>query len=195
MKRDDWMLLSLTFLTGLAIGMYVYIMFFKPTYVPENLNDSEATASEWSLVGKRYSDSPDRAVEPSFRLLGDRSYVYLPGGESTDALTPREGKISSGLMRELRQYDDELYGYSAAPLQPDCPSARGGYDFEYRFIVDNTSYPLDTCDTALGHDTALALTLEAVWAEVEGRGGSSFRQYGSFSEWAENWIRQNIGVE
>lgn len=189
------MLLSLTFLTGLAIGMYVYIMFFKPTYVPENLSDSEATASEWSLVARRYSDQTDRGVEPSFRLLGDRSYVYLPGGQSNDALSPREGKISTGLMRELRQYDEELYGYGAPPNRPECPSARGGYDFEYRFIVDNTSYSLDTCNTSLGHDSGLAMILEEVWEEVEGTRSSSFRQYGSFSDWAEDWIRQNLGVE
>lgn len=195
MKRDDWMLLSLTFLTGLAIGMYVYIMFFKPTYAPENLSGEEATASEWSLVARRYSDQSDRGVEPSFRLLGDRSYVYLPGGQSDEALTPREGKISARLMRELRQYDDELYGYSAPPLRPDCPSVRGGYDFEYRFVVDNTSYLLDTCSTALGHDTGLALALEAVWAEVEGTSASSFRQYDSFSDWAEDWIRRNLGTD
>lgn len=190
MKRDEWMLLTLTFLTGLAIGMYVYIMFFKPTYTPENLNTSEAEASEWSLVAKRYSSDADRSVEPSFRLLGDRSYVYLSGG----AEEPREGKLSSGLMRQLREFDDELYGYSAAPMQPDCPSVRGGYDFEYRFIVDNTVYALDTCHTYLGHTTSLAILLEKVWDEVEGRRENPIR-YGGFSEWAEDWIRQNIGTD
>lgn len=191
MKRDDWMLFTLTFLTGLAIGMYVYLMAFKPIYVPDNLNDTEADAGEWSLVAKRYRDGSSRYVEPSFRVLSDRSYVYLPGGDSESALSPVEGKLSSGSMRALRGYDDKLGPYTASPLQPDCPSARGGFDYEYRFTVDNTVYLLDTCETALGQSSELATLLQEVWNELEG--GNS-RPSGNFSEWAENWINSNIGA-
>ncbi|PIR86008.1 hypothetical protein COU14_01175 [Candidatus Kaiserbacteria bacterium CG10_big_fil_rev_8_21_14_0_10_44_10] len=190
MKRDDWMLLSLTFLTGLAIGMYVYLMAFKPIYVPDNLNDTETEAGEWSLVAKRYSDGSSRYVEPSFRVLSDRSYVYLPGGNSDSALSPIEGKLSSGLMRDLREYDDELVAYIYPPLQPNCPSARGGYDYEYRITVDNTVYLLDTCETALGQSSELAVLLQEAWSELEGSG----RPTGSFSDWAENWLNERIGV-
>jgi hypothetical protein len=69
MKRDEWMLLSLTFLTGLAIGMYVYIVAFKPTYAPENLSGVESEANEWSMVGKRRAEFHNSDyVYPSFRL-------------------------------------------------------------------------------------------------------------------------------
>lgn len=190
MKRDDWMLLSLIFLTGVALGMYVYVTAFKPTYAPQNLNNSEAEASEWSLVAKRYSDGSSRNVEPSFRILSDRSYVYLPGGDSDSALAPIEGKLSSGLMADLRKYDNELVPYTYTPLAPDCSSLQGGYDYEYRFIVDNTVYPLDTCDTALGHRSELAVLLQKVWSELEGGG----RATGSFSDWAQKWLNDRIGA-
>lgn len=190
MKRDDWMLLSLTFLTGLAIGMYVYLMAFKPIYVPDSLNNTEAEAGEWSLVAKRYADGSSRYVEPSFRVLSDRSYVYLPGGDSDSALSPVEGKLSAGLMRDLREYDNDLIAYTYAPLQPDCPSAQGGYDYEYRFTVNNTVYLLDTCETALGQSSELAVLLQEAWSELEGRS----RPSGNFSDWAENWLNERIGV-
>lgn len=190
MKRDDWMLFSLTFLTGLAIGMYVYLMVFKPVYVPDSLNDTEAGANEWSLVAKRYGDGSSRYVEPSFRVLADRNYVYLPGGESDSALTPIEGKLSAGLMRDLRKYDTELLDYTYESTQPDCPSRYGGYDYEYRFTVDNTVYLLDTCETVLGQGSELAVLLQEVWSELEGVS----RPSGSFSGWAEKWINDRIGA-
>lgn len=192
MKRDDFMLLFLTFLTAVAIGMYVYIMFFKPTYVPDQINNSESVANEWSLISKRYSDGPSRTVEPSFRLLGDRTYVYLPGGQSEDSLTPIEGKLSSSLMKKVRQFDSSLAGYTMSSETGQCRSDLGGYDFEYRYIIDNTVYNLDTCDTSLGYTSSLSVTLEAVWDEIE-KGRQI--EYGSFSEWAEDWIRKNVGVE
>jgi len=165
-------------------------MAFKPTYIPDNLNDTEAEANEWSLVAKRYGDGSSRYVEPSFRLLADRNYVYLPGGDSDSALTPIEGKLSTLLMRELRAYDEDLVLYADTVEATGCPSLNGGYDYEYRFTLDNTVYLLDTCSTALGQNSDLALLLEAVWLELEGED----KPRESFSDWAERWINERIGA-
>lgn len=195
MKRDDWMLLILTFLTGLAIGMYIYITAFKPTYAPENLSNTESEASDWSLVGKKRSlDAEAGFIEPSFRLLGNGEYVYIQGGQDDDSLEPREGKLSSSLMRDLREYDDMLGSYTENSPGVDCASYEGGYDYEYRVTKDNVLYLLDTCDTMLGQDTPYATALLQVWEQIEGTAGSGLR-YGNFSEWAEKWINDNFGVD
>lgn len=194
MKRDDWMLLSLTFLTGLAIGMYVYIVAFKPTYVPEDLNTTEVEASEWSVVGKKRMESDQSGyVYPSFRLLGDGSYVYLPGGNSTDSLEPIEGSVSSGLIRELKAESRLMPSYTADSTTSYCGGDSEGYEYEYRVTIENRNYVLDTCYTALSHDSEYANLLAEVWMQIEGRGES--RSYESFSEWAQSWLRSNIGVE
>ncbi len=188
------MLLALTFLTGVAIGMYVYIAAFKPMYAPETLNDTEAGASEWSLVSRRYGgDLLPGYSQSTFRLLKDGNYTYLPGGADSASVETKEGKLSSSLMRKVRSYDDSLMEYSYDVSRNDCASYVDGYDYEYRITKNNILFHLDTCQTSLGDDSSFALLLREVWDEIEGRG--SVAPSGNFSDWAEAWIRKNIGSD
>lgn len=190
MKRDDWMLFTLTFLTGFAIGMYVYIAAFKPIYVPEKLSETEAGASDWSLVVKQRNVSQDPSyIQPSFRLLGDGQYVFLPGGQASDALLPREGKLSSSLMRDLRRFDGGLKTYSEPAVNQNCLSVN---EYEYRFTVETNAYVLDSCRTKLQDDTVFLKILNEAWDEITGNGTS--RQADTFSGWAQGWLRERIGV-
>lgn len=194
MKRDDWMLFSLTFLTGLAIGMYVYIVAFKPTYTPDAVSSTETEANEWSMVGKRRAEGDVSGyVYPSFRLLGDGSYVYLPGGTSAAELTPVDGRLSSSLLRQLRSEDDLVARYSVTAPGTTCDGGLNGYDYEYRVVMDGTAYTLDTCHTMLGQDSGYALLLDEVWAEIEGTDDT--RTASSAAGWLQDWIRRNLGVE
>lgn len=190
MKRDDWILLSLTFLTGLALGMYLYVMVFKPIYQPENLSNVEAGASEWSLVSKRRVDNDQTGqVQPSFRLLSDGGYVYLPGGASDNSLAPIEGKISKSLVQKIRSYDNNLSAYEGTANTSSCLNM----NHEYRFTLSNQVYLLDSCYSALGYDSPLAEALDAVWDEVEGKGGS--KPFTTPSQWVQNLIRQALWGE
>lgn len=194
MKRDDWILLTLTFLTGVAIGMYIYIAVFKPMYAPETLSGTESEASEWSVVSrKRDGVSVAGYSEPTFRLLGDGSYTYLPSSTDETLMEPKEGKLSRSILRELRTYDDTLMDYSFTVSRQDCSSERGGYDYEYRFTKNTLSYNLDTCYTSLGYDTPLSKLLEDVWDEIEGKDVNAGP--GTFSDWAEGWIHDNFSVD
>jgi hypothetical protein len=194
MKRDEWMLLSLTFLTGLAIGMYVYIVAFKPTYAPENLSGVESEANEWSMVGKRRAEFHNSDyVYPSFRLLGDGSYLYLPSTTGDEAVEPVEGKISSSAMRQIRKHDELIASYTMPDDINPCNGDIEGFEYEYRVTVDRTVYILDTCRTVLGHDSEYALAIRQVWDEIEGT--SSSKPRGSVSDWLEDWIRRNIGTD
>lgn len=194
MKRDDYMLLALTFLTGVAIGMYVYIAAFKPTYAPEKLSGDEIEAADWSLVARRYGgDLMPGYTDSTFRVLGDGTYTYIPGGTDGLLTEQKQGKLSGSLMKKLRSYDDSLLQYSMTASRNDCSSYYDGYDYDYRFTKNNIVFDLDTCRTALGENTPLSLLLAEVWDEIEGRQTSA--SYDSFSDWAQGWIRRNIGVE
>lgn len=196
MKRDDWMLFALTFLTGFAIGMYVYIAAFRPIYTPEDLSNTEEQAEDWSLVGKeRGGDVENGYIHPSFRVLGNGKYSYIPGGEGDDSLEPVVGTLPASLMRELKVDADQLEAYSRPVSDHTCASDTGGFDYEYRIISDGETYTLDTCDTALGDESDLALTLEEVWQTLEG--GGSFEGFSGSdpSQWLQDWLRTNIRGE
>lgn len=191
MKRDDWMLLTLTFLTGLAIGLYVYIAFFKPTYVPENLNQSESAASDWSIVAIRRGGTEPRYVQPAFRVLEDGSYQYRAGGmPDTDVSQINEGNLPKSLIRDLNLSTEMLRTYSEQSLVENCLSNQGGYDFEYRISLEGETYVLDTCLTNFSPNSELYESLEAIWDSLEGETTNSNRTGG----WLENWVRDNFGV-
>lgn len=193
MRRDEWMLLTLTFLTGLAIGMYVYIIFAKPTYAPENLSGTEDEASDWSIAGKRRHESDRNGyVYPSFRLLSDGTYVYIPGGNNNEITEPRAGKISRGLVKKLREHDDEVDYYSTPASVSQCLGDDQGFDHEYRVTIDRVVYPLDTCRTALGYGTEYNELLNQVWGEIEGN-SDDWRSYDSVADYLEEWINDNFG--
>ncbi len=191
MKRDDWMLFALTFLTGAAIGMYVYIAAFKPIYAPEGLDNTEANAEEWNVVGKRRGGTGENSdIQPSFRVLSDGSYTYLPGGSGDNSLEPVEGSISRSIVRDLQVSESQLNTHTKRVTGLECASDSGGYDYRYRFTINGETYLMDSCQTTLGYDSDLAKALEDVWNVLEGRDSS--RSYNNFSDWAEAWIHRTF---
>ncbi|OGG41790.1 hypothetical protein A2837_01080 [Candidatus Kaiserbacteria bacterium RIFCSPHIGHO2_01_FULL_46_22] len=184
MKRDDWMLLTLTFLTGAAIGMYMYVAVWKPVYFPEDLGNEEAEASDWSIVGERRQGG---ATEASFRLLSDGSYSYIAIDDlSGEPEARKEGSIKKTLVKELMVSEDEIASYEE---ETEC-LASDKVEYEYRFTIDNYTYLLDTCNTELGHDTELSLLLKKAWHQMEG----SVDGTATPSEWLTNWLNERIGA-
>lgn len=183
MKRDDWMLFILTFLTGAAIGMYIYFAVWKPVYAPEDINTEEVSASEWSVVGeRRYDDS----TEASFRLLSDGTYTYLSLDEYGEAVDRKEGRISRSLVEEITVSEATLSKYETSA---DCEVSSDA-EYKYRYNLESETYILDTCNSALGHETDLSKSLEKVWDKVEGVSAT----YETPSKMLENWINENLGV-
>lgn len=183
MKRDDWMLFVLTFLTGAALGMYVYFAVWKPVYAPEDLGSEEVSASEWSLVGeRRYGDS----IDASFRLLADGSYVFITLDEAGEPLDRKKGSVSNSLIRELSVSVTELSSYEESK-QCDISSRA---EYHYRYTVDQDTYILDTCDSALGHNSDLAKSLNKVWQKIGGSDEASLTP----AKIIEDWINDNLGV-
>jgi len=185
MKRDDWMLFVLTFLTGAAIGMYMYVAVWKPVYFPEDLGSDEAAASDWSIVGEKRQGG---ATEASFRLLSDGSYSYLAIDElSGESNMRKEGSVKKSLVKELMVSEAEVASYDE---ETECPTS-DRVEYEYRFTVDGYTYILDTCETELGHNSDLSLSLKKVWQQIEGGSDNGDKP----ADWIENWISENLGVE
>ncbi len=183
MKRDDWMLFILTFLTGAVLGMYVYFAVWKPVYAPDDLNSAEVGASDWSLVGeRRYGDS----IDASFRLLADGSYVFIVLDENGEPESRKQGNLSKSLITDLQVSASELASYEE---EQECEDV-GRAEYRYRFTVEEDIYSLDTCKTVLGQDSELATTLNKVWQKVGGEAEDNRTPAAMFTD----WLNGRIGV-
>jgi len=180
------MLFTLTFFTGAALGMYMYVAVWKPVYLPEDLGSEEAAASDWSIVGERRQGYINDA---SFRLLSDGTYTLMTIDEETgESVVSKKGSVSGSLVKKLMLTEDEILPYKE---DKECEISED-VEYEYRFTVDGYTYLLDTCETELGHDTELAISLQKVWQSIdEGDGSESMTP----SKWLQKWLNENIGVE
>lgn len=165
MDITDWFSFGLAFVTGIFIGMFMFVTVFKPAYIPDDLDRTEDKAYEFSVVGKAYGGLvPNDYIHPSFRLLGNGEYTLLPGGTDADALEPVSGFIPNDLQRLL---DSEIRAESlldkSVPVEKTCRSFSDGTDYKYQITVEGTVYQLDTCKTALSYGANLAVLLDEVW--------------------------------
>ncbi|MCB9811927.1 hypothetical protein H6783_03360 [Candidatus Nomurabacteria bacterium] len=192
MTGKEWFLFIMTFLTGLFLGFYVYVMFFKPHYLPEDLGGDETTAAEFSVVAKAYggSEGPEY-IHPSFRLLGDGEYVYVAGGTGTDALEERHGTLPRAYMNELQRLAtaEKLAYFAEDRERTDCRLFSGGVDHVYRFTVHNTDYTLDTCGTALMYEDELAQLMETIWGEIITPGSTGAPAGSAPYDWLEHKLK------
>lgn len=195
METSDWLLLILTFISGAFIGMLVYVTSFKPVYVNENPVGEEAVAGEFSVIGRSYGEGLATTVSPTFRLLGDGSYTYLPNSTSE----PVEGQVPGQLLKDLQSLstEDRLLTHRESATKSDCQSEKDGLDFEYRVVIENTSYALDTCRTNLDYEDDLALVLAALWQYMDEptRGYQTpiqRREQSSLSDRLSDWLRQQL---
>lgn len=197
MTTQDKFIFILTFVTGLAAGMYVYVISFKPTYTPETINTEEVMAEDFSVIGKQYGgDRQNDYVAPSFRITADGSFSYRAGGSASLGLETTEGKLPKTLINDIRSLAtfEELEYLSENNPDGNCQSDVDGIDYQYRIILESEEFQLDSCGTLLGYDSDLAIALEDVWTYLEDPsdegGGQLFGN--SFYDTSVNFIRDNL---
>lgn len=195
MTTQDWFMFILTFLTGIFIGFYVYVSFFKPNYTPDDLASSESSASEFSVIGKQYggSEGPEY-IHPSFRLLPDASFVYVPGGTSESSLEQQSGKVSGQLVRSLRTMamEETLEQLSNRVVKENCRLYDGGIEYLYRITLDNVEYELDTCGTDITYSDPLAVELAKLWEAVENPNSGGGLRGDSLYDTLENFLKDQF---
>lgn len=170
MTQGDWFMFISTFLVGACAGAYLYAMSFKPVYQPNDIDWGEISASDFSITGRSYGGTNAGYVHPTFRVVGDGSYAFLPGGVGADASnTPEEGDLPRAIFGDLRSavLNANLPLLAAERPQQQCDVHTGGIDYAYRVIIEGTQYELDTCATALSRDADLTNALENVWAYLQ----------------------------
>ncbi len=197
MKAQDKFVFILTFLTGLAAGMYIYVISFKPTYAPETIDANEELAQDFSVIGKQYGgDLQSDYVSPSFRITGNGSFDYRPGGSGEAALEPIVGQLPNSLISDIKSLatEEELEFLVQPRAQADCRSHVDGFDYQYRVILEGIEYQLDSCGTLLGYESELAVALEDVWNYLNDPESVSERSlFGdSFYDTSVNFIRENL---
>jgi hypothetical protein len=167
MKGQDIMLIATTALLGLVAGMYLYVVGFAPEFLADNgrdVEEYETLAIEGEVYGGMRAGTP-----PSFQVLADGSFRYLPFTERGGEVAPQEGTLPRALRNELKTalVATELEAASR-PVTPEmCAQMYDGIDYRYHITVEGISYKLDTCGTDFGVDTALGESLGALWTYFE----------------------------
>jgi len=162
MPRQQLITIILVFLTGMFAGAYLYVSGFVPMYIETGVGDGDA-ARVFTLNAEQFGGCGMSGACPSFQLLADRSYRYLP---STDSATVFTGTLNKKLFDELGVL---LLAADFVVLNQaggTCRAAYDGIDYRYTILHDGETYELTTCNTRFG-DTALDRQLQAVWRAIE----------------------------
>ena len=180
-------------MTGVLIGVFLYVGFFKPTYAPERPPAEVAAARQFSVVGQAYGGmrGPE-FVRPSFRVLGDGSYTYQPGGVGDAALRTEEGYLPEEMIQTLQSLAtaDRVSELSRPGAAKDCRVHVDGYDYRYQFTLEGVSYSIDTCVNNVQYDDQLLITLDRVWSYVLDPAGYVPPSPGSGSSSDDSWLER-----
>jgi hypothetical protein len=153
-KKQDILALLVTFIVGIVVGFYLYFTGFLPQYGSGRVYENRVA---FELRGEVYGGCSRDGVCGSFIVREDGSYRAFPSVRFGEERLPREGTLPREMRRALlaAATKEELSSQSAARVARECPSAVGGLDFRIRLTRDDITYTLDTCTTAVNHQSEL----------------------------------------
>lgn len=156
---------------GLVAGGYIYLTGFAGFVQNLAVPDSEKV-NQFVIVGDSYGGC--RSYCPSFQVQADGSYRYLFTPEIGQPEALREGTISRGLLRDLKDSLNErdLRSQSRVYTPDDCESYVDGIDVVYTVTLNGTQYEIDSCGTDVDWDGELWVALNALWTELAGDGNN-----------------------
>ena len=162
-QKKDIGLIFMTFLIGIAAGWYLYISAFAPQF-NEYLGESEAVYEDLVVVGEQYGGMR-LGTAPSFQLLKDGSFSYLPFSETGESAKPIQGTLPRTLLNEIKMEltARNLADLSAIVTDPACASAYDGIDYVYEITLQSEVYTLDTCSTAFTNTSDTGIALDKLW--------------------------------
>lgn len=171
-KRQDLISILITFLVGVAAGMYLYLTGFAGLVSKLSIPDIEK-ATEFVIVGDVYGGC--REACPSFQVVHDGSYRYLytPAAGAEQVL--RQGVLPISLRRQLEAVITPIeLAKQSKEIQPLlCNSYSDGIDVKYEITLDGQLYVLDSCGTAVEAESELWITLGSIWTYYENLGNNS----------------------
>lgn len=173
MPKQQLFTILITLLMGMLAGAYLYVSGFASTY--NQLEDGGAKAAAvFTLQAEQFGGCGMVGTCPSFQLIADRTYRYIPGAGDVEVY---EGKLSKKVFDQLGEM--LLAADFSALNQPGstCRAAFDGTDYQYEIIADGVLYELNTCNTQFT-ESALDEHLQIVWQEiisVNDTSGSEFK--------------------
>ncbi|MBY0538123.1 hypothetical protein K2P47_01850 [Patescibacteria group bacterium] len=167
-STQDWGIMIITFVVGVVAGFYLYATAFAPQF-DELLGQTEEVYEDFVLEGTQYGGDRMGGTAPSFQVLENGSYRYLPYAAEGEIAEAREGLIPRALLNEVQQTltVEALEISSQIVTRGDCMSYVDGRDYSYEVTLDGVEYTLDTCTTALSSGSIINTTLDKLWNYFE----------------------------
>lgn len=166
MNRQDIATILLTFITGFAVGMYVYIA-GAANFLAMLSTSDQTEVYNYVIVGDRYGGCGSDC--PSFRVDSTGSFRFLSAADSGEEQVARDGRLPYGLRQSLDNVlatnTLSLQSQSTAILQ--CDSLAEGSNVTYRIELSGVIYQLDSCQTAVDTNSELWRSLSRVWEYLE----------------------------
>ena len=164
MKRQDVLILLITFLVGIITGGYLFLTGFAPQFLAHN-GATDTTYSDFSFSGEVYGGCSRGDACPSFQVLMDGSFSYLPLGvvSGTGVIN---GNLSKLLMQELQtKFTNVNLEIASRSIEATtCDSYLDGMDFHYQVTLKTVVYIFDTCGTDFSTTSDMGVTLEKLWS-------------------------------
>jgi hypothetical protein len=153
MTKHLYLVILLTFVTGLATGVYGYFMTQHEVTVEDAGSGGQASdASGYEILATVYGGC-ERVGCASFRLHEDGSYTYLsPDGVHSyarfeDEISPRQRELLAELLMSAPLSRIEKSAFSGV-----CPITYDGIAYRFDIRLETKQYSLDTCMQDLGRE-------------------------------------------
>lgn len=162
--RQDILIMIVTFVVALFAGFYLYVTAFAPQF-EELSGQTEEVYEDFVLEGTQYGGDRMGGTAPSFQVLGNGTYRYLPYTPEGAVGKASEGTVPRLLLNEVKNGLTEEALATAATIvtRGDCMSYVDGLDYNYAVTLNGENYTLDTCTTNLKAEGALSITLDKLW--------------------------------
>ncbi len=164
MTRQDFLIMIVTFVVAVCAGFYLYMTAFAPQF-EELTGQTEEVYEDFVIEGSQYGGDRMGGTAPSFQVLENGSFRYLPYTNEGETADVKEGVVPRTLLNDVKKImtEENLGIASTIVTRGDCMSYVDGRDYAYTVTVEGVSYTLDTCTTNLKSDGAMALALDKLW--------------------------------
>ncbi len=162
--KQDIVIMIVTFIVAVCAGFYLYLTAFAPQF-EDFTGQTEEVYEEFMIVGSQYGGDKMGGTAPSFQVLQNGSYRYIPYTSEGAVVEAKEGSIPRSLFNEVKNAlaADSLESAGIIVTRGDCLSYVDGLDYTYFVTLEGESYTLDTCSTNLKSDGSVARALDKLW--------------------------------
>lgn len=184
MRGSDLMFITLTFVSGLFCGVYLYVLVFAPEYERNQHTPIDTAHIAFLVEGEQYGacEADDRCLAYSIDASG--RYAVGPDNDSLVIQRRLEPVEFSNLKSVLAAAKPNALNEPSS----QCASATGGNDEAYRIVLEGKEFFLDSCgtqfsNTSLANDLAVYFNSGSVNTRA---GGTDFNLQGWLQETLDN---------